>query len=778
MQEAKQEITQGIAKEIKKVAVIGAGVMGAGIAAQVANAGIPVVLLDVVPGGAAKAVEKMLKTQPAPFMSAKAAKLVTPGDTHKDLGLVADCDWIIEAIIERLDVKQELYGKLETVRQPGSIVSSNTSTIPLASLVEHQSHAFAHDFCITHFFNPPRYMRLLEVVKGEATGAGVVETVSRFADIALGKTIVPCKDRPGFIANRLGIFWMNCAMIEAFDLGLEVEEADAVMGKPFGIPRTGVFGLMDLVGIDLGPHLVESLMATLPQNDAFRSMYRDVPLIEKMIAGGYTGRKGKGGFYRLDRAAGKKGKQAISLSTGEYRPEIKPDLPALEGRVNLKALMSGNDKISRYAARVMGQTLSYALSLVPEVADDIDAVDEAMRLGYNWKFGPFELADQLGADWLAEKLGAEGLAVPPTLKRAVGRSFYRIEANQREQLGNDGAYHVIARPEGVILLADIKRASKPLLKNGSAAVWDIGDGVACFEFTSKMNALDPDTMTLLGKTIGLVKEKFKALVVYNEADNFSVGANLGIAMFAANMAAWDQIEASTMLGQMTYKSLKYAPFPTVGAPSGMALGGGCEILLHCSHIQAHAETYMGLVECGVGLLPGWGGCKEMLTRWTQFGRLPKGPMPPIGKVFEMISTATVSKSAADAKELLFLRPSDSITMNRNRLLADAKAKALEMAKAYVPPKPVELTLPGKTAAVGMHLAAESLHRRGIATSHDLVVADGLALVLSGGDADLTKPTSEDELYALERKGLGQLIRTSGTLARIEHMLDTGKPLRN
>jgi 3-hydroxyacyl-CoA dehydrogenase len=765
-------------QDIKKVAVIGAGVMGAGIAAQIANAGVPVVLLDVVPNGAAKAVEKMLKTQPAPFMSAKAAKLITPGTTTDDLGLVADCDWIVEAIIERLDTKQELYGKLEAVRKQGSIVSSNTSTIPLGSLVEKRSAAFAHDFCITHFFNPPRYMRLLEVVKGEATGAGVVETVSRFADIVLGKTIVPCKDRPGFIANRLGIFWMNCAMIEAVDLDLEVEEADAVMGKPFGIPRTGIFGLMDLVGIDLGPHLVESMMATLPADDAFRKMYRDVPLVEKMIAGGYTGRKGKGGFYRLNRVEGGKAKEALSLKTGEYRPEIKPDLPALAGRANIKAIMSGNDKISRYAARVMGQTLSYALSLVPEVADDIDAVDEAMRLGYNWKFGPFELADQLGTDWLAEKLTAEKIFVPPRLKQAAGRSFYRIEEGRRQQLGGDDAYHDIVRPEGVILLADIKRTAKPVLKNGSAALWDIGDGVACFEFTSKMNALDPETMTLLGKAIALVKEKFKALVIYNEADNFSVGANLGLAMFAANIAAWDQVEASTMLGQMTYKSLKYASFPTVGAPAGMALGGGCEILLHCAHVQAHAETYMGLVETGVGLLPGWGGCKEMLMRWATLGTLPKGPMPPVAKVFEIISTATVSKSAAEAKELLFLRPSDGITMNRNRLLADAKAKALDLAKAYTPPKPVELTLPGPTAAVGMKLAAESFHRRGIATDHDLVVAENLGMVLAGGDADVTKPITEDELYAAERKGFGRLIRTAGTLARIEHMLETGKPLRN
>ncbi|HXP95197.1 MAG TPA: 3-hydroxyacyl-CoA dehydrogenase NAD-binding domain-containing protein, partial [Telmatospirillum sp.] len=700
--------------EIRKVAVIGAGVMGAGIAAQVANAGLPVVLLDIVKDGAVsrsgiaeEAVQKMLKADPAPFMSKAAAKLITTGNIEDHLNLLADCDWIVEAVIERLDIKQALYQKIDKARKAGSVVSSNTSTIPLASLTAGLSDDFARDFCVTHFFNPPRYMRLLEVVTGEKTRPDAVEDVSRFADIALGKSVVACKDRPGFIANRLGVFWMQCAVAEANDLGLEVEEADAVIGRPMGIPKTGVFGLIDLVGLDLMPHVMGSMIGLLPDDDPLQAVRRDMPLIEKMIAEGYTGRKGKGGFYRLNRAGGGKIKEAMSLATGEYRPQIKPDLEALSAtRNDLKGLLSFPDKAGRYARRVLGQTLAYAASLVPEAADDIASVDEAMRLGYNWKWGPFELIDQLGAVWLAELLTAEGVVVPSLLTLAGDRTFYRTQDGKRQYLGTDGAYHDIVRPDGVLLLADLKLDRQPVLKNGSAALWDIGDGVACFEFTSKMNALDPDTMALLGKSLKIVGKQFKALVVYNEGSNFSAGANLGLALFAANIAAWDQIEQLVAAGQETYRALKYSSFPVVGAPSGLALGGGCEILLHCDAVQAHAEAYVGLVECGVGLVPAWGGCKEMLSRWSAPGRLPNGPMPAIAKVFETVSTATVAKSAAEAKELLFLRPTDGITMNRTRLLADAKAKALSLVDGYVPPQPIELSLPGESARVGLQMAAE------------------------------------------------------------------------
>jgi 3-hydroxyacyl-CoA dehydrogenase len=771
---------------IKHATVIGSGVMGAGIAAQIANAGIPVLLLDIVPAGQANrsalaegAIARMQKTEPAPFMSAQAARLVTAGNIEDDLPKIAGSDWIVEAIVERLDIKQALYAKLDAVRKPGTVISSNTSTIPLAQLTEGRSEAFQRDFLITHFFNPPRYMRLLEIVTGPKTDPALTRVVSDFADLRLGKSVVHCKDSPGFIANRLGVYWLQVGVVEAIDAGLTIEEADAVIGKPLGIPKTGVFGLIDLVGLDLMPHINASLSKALPAGDAFHAANRELPLIKKMIAEGYTGRKGKGGFYRLNRAGGGKLKESIDLVTGEYRPERKAELAevAAAGK-NLRTLLSSPSKIGRYAWRVVAQTLVYAAALVPEAAEEIIAIDEAMRLGYNWKAGPFEIIDALGADWFVARLEEAKLPVPPLLRAAVGRTFYAQADGVRQYLGRDGAYHQLHRPAGVLLLEDIKRVSKPVLKNASASVWDIGDGVLCFEFTSKSNSLDEAIIALLGKTIPLVKAKYKALVIYNEGTNFSVGANLGLAIFAANIAAWSEIDKLIAGGQQVYKALKYAPFPVVSAPAGMALGGGCEILLHSDAIQAHAESYIGLVECGVGLLPGWGGCWEMLARWSASGLLPHGPMPAASKVFETVSTATVSKSAAQAKELLFLRPNDGITMNRYRLLADAKARALQLAEGYVPPQPVELRLPGPAGRLAFSSAAQSFHRRGLATVHDLVVSDELAGVLSGGSADIVDPVSEDDVLELEREAFMRLMKTGGTLARIEHLLVTGKPLRN
>lgn len=768
--------------EIAKVAVIGAGVMGAGIAAHVANAGVPVLLLDIVPPGADNrnviaegAIAKMQKADPAPFMSKSAVRLVTPGNTEDDLEKLADCDWIIEAVVEKLDVKQALYRRVDAVRKTGSVVSSNTSTIPFAALTKGLGEKFARDFLITHFFNPPRYMRLLEIVTGPQTRADALEAVERFCDFKLGKSIVHCKDRPGFIGNRLGIFWMQTAVVEAFDQGLEVEEADAVMGKPLGFPKTGVFGLLDLVGLDLMPHIHASMTGALPKSDPYQQAVRDLPLIDRMLAEGYTGRKGKGGFYRLTRDGANKRKESLSLKTGEYRPHQKAELDIPK---DVKAQLASDSKAGRYAWAVMARTLSYAAMLVPEAVDDIASVDEAMRLGFAWKQGPFELIDRLGTEWFVARLEKEGLPVPELLRTAAGRPFYRVENGRRQMLGTDGDYHDVVRPDGVLMLEDIKRTREPLLKNGSAALWDIGDGVACFEFTSKMNTVDADIMGLLAKATKLVARDFKAMVIYNEGPAFSAGANLGLALFAVNIAAWPILEQMIMEGQAVYKGLKYAPFPVVGAPSGLALGGGCEILLHCDALQAHAESYIGLVECGVGLIPAWGGCKEMLHRWSTLGKLPKGPMPAVAKVFEMISTATVAKSAAEAKEMLFLRPTDGITMNRYRLLADAKAKALELARDYAPPKEPEFVLPGESAAVAMNLAAESFHRRGLATKHDVVVSGALAEVLSGGDTDVTRTLHESDILALEFSRFQKLLHHPDTLARIEHILETGKPLRN
>ncbi len=773
--------------DIRKVAVIGAGVMGAGIAAHVTNAGIPVVLLDIVPPNASDrsviaktAVEKMLKTDPAPFMHPKNAKLITAGNIEDDLGLLGDCDWIIEAVIERLDVKQALYHKLESVRRPDAIVSSNTSSIRLGTLMAGMPDSFQQHFLITHFFNPPRYMRLLEIAVGAQTQPEVVDRIRQFCDIQLGKGVVFTNDTPGFIANRIGIYWIQTAILEAIHLGLSVEEADAVVGRPMGIPKTGVFGLSDLVGIDIMPHLMQTMRQGLAPDDPLLEKMVLPDVISNMLQNGYNGRKGKGGFYRINREHGNKVKESINLKTGTYAPSQAARLASVEAarKGGLPALIAASDKGADYAWRVLSQTLSYAASLLPEVSNNIPAIDQAMRLGYNWQYGPFELIDQIGADNFAKRLSADAKPVPRLVEQARAQGFYRTENGEVQYLSLDGNYANLQRPAGVLLLADIKRHSKPLAKNPSAGLWDIGDGVVCLEFTSKMNAMDPQIIAMLEHALSIIPQRYQALVLYNEADNFSVGANLGLVLFSANMASWDLIESMQHNGQNVYKAMKYAPFPVVGAPSGMALGGGCEILLHCAAIQAHAETYMGLVEVGVGVIPGWGGCKEMLQRWSLNPKRPGGYIAPVAKAFEIISMATVAKSAQEARDYLFLRPSDAITMNRDRLLADAKAKALSMVEHYQAPAMPEISLPGQTAKVAMQLAVNDFQLQGKVTPHDAVVADALSNMLSGDDTDMTQTLNEDELFALERKYFMQLLRTPATLARIEHMLETGKPLRN
>ncbi|TXH39118.1 MAG: 3-hydroxyacyl-CoA dehydrogenase/enoyl-CoA hydratase family protein [Rhodospirillaceae bacterium] len=774
---------------IRKACVIGAGVMGSGIAAQIANAGIPVLLLDIVPKEATNrnaiaegAIAKLLKADPAPLMSSAAAKLITPGNIDDDLDKLADIDWIVEAVIEKIEIKQSLYRKLIDKRQPGSIVSSNTSTIPLAQLTEGLPEAFARDFCITHFFNPPRYMRLLEVVGGPKTDPAQIARIAAFGDIALGKTIVRGKDTPGFVANRIGVYWMQAAVIHALDLGLTVEMADAIMGRPIGAPKTGIFALLDLVGLDLMPHVDASLAASLPAGDPYLSIRRDFPLLTKMIADGYTGRKGKGGFYRLNTEGGKKVKESINLKTGAYAPSTAARLESADAaKGGLRALVTHADAGGQYAWRVLSGMLSYAASLMPAIADDIVAVDQAIRTGFNFKRGPFEMIDELGAAWFADALRKENRPVPDFLETAArAGSFYKVENGRLQHLGLDGSYRPVERADGVLLLRDIKLAGKPILKNGSASLWDIGDGVACLEFHSKMNAIDPDTLTLIKQSLDHVGKNMKALVLHNEADNFSVGANIGLALFAANIAMWPMIDDLIGQGIAVYKAIKYAPFPVVGAPSGMALGGGCEVLLHCSAIQAHAETYIGLVEVGVGLIPGWGGCAEMLIRYQpQSAKEPKGPMPPVALAFETISLAKVAKSAAEAKQLRFLRRDDGITMNRDRLLADAKAKALALVAAgHQPPKPAELRLPGPSGKTALTLAVDGFVAQGKALAHDRTVSLTLAEALTGGTTDMTETIGEDQVNKLAKQGFMSLLRTEPTLARMEHMLSTGKPLRN
>lgn len=763
---------------IERVAVIGAGVMGACIAAQIANAGVAVDLLDIVPKGsdqrnaiADMAIARLLETTPPALMHPKNARLLTPGNIEDHLERLKDADWVIEAVIEDPTIKQNLYRSLDAVCGPETLISSNTSTLPLSLLSKDFPDSFKRRFMITHFFNPPRYMRLLELVASPALDPILLDAVRRFADIKLGKGCVLCNDSPGFIANRIGTFWMQTAVLEAIAKGLQVEQCDAAMAS-FGIPKTGVFGLLDLIGLDLMPHVLHSFKQSLPSDDALSRICQVPPLLQSMVDQGLTGRKGAGGFYRLQVTDGSKLKQAIDLHTGVYRPAEASGKHKAE---DMRAFLDGSGILNAYSWRVLSDTLSYSAGLIPEIAADIDAIDTAMRLGYNWLYGPFELLNQLGIEWFVDKLQHEKRPIPALL--ADRQALYRVENAQLQFKDNHNSYQPVARPEGVVLLSDIKLSRSALLSNPSASLWDIGDGLACLEFHSKMNTLDMDILKLIQQSLSVVQQDFRGLVIYNEEDNFSAGANLTLLVAAIKHQDWQAVADIIRLGQQSYRALKYAPFPVVGAPTGLALGGGCEILLHCDAIAAHAELYVGLVEVGVGLIPGWGGCKELLRRWLAFPKLPGGPLPPIAKTFETIGLAKVSKSAQEAREQLFLAKTDPITMNKARLLADAKRLAIDLAQDYQPPEPASYPLPGKSAWAALDMAVRNLQATGKASAYDVEISRQLATVLSGG-ADITRPLSEQDVLDLELEAFLYLVQQPATLARLEHMLKTGKPLRN
>ncbi len=780
---------------INKVAVIGAGVMGAGIAAQLANAGLEVELLDRVDAqrypddndGVAKgAIDALLKNKPAAFMHKKNARRLRAGNTTDNLDRLKDCDLIIEAVFEDPKVKFDIFQKIDAHRKAGSIVASNTSTIPLKNLVEGQSDQFKKDFVITHFFNPPRYMPLLELITSADNPPALVRDITRFMEEKMGKGVVVCNDTPGFIANRIGTFWIQAAINEAHDKGLSVEEADALIGRPMGIPKTGIFGLVDLVGLDLMPKISASLLSKLPADDGYVAINRDYPVITKMIADGYTGRKGKGGFYRL---GPNKEKLAVDLATGAERPQVsKVRLPALEAskKGGLKALIASPDKGGLYAWAVLSQTLVYAAEHAHTVSDSILSVDAAMKLGYNWKYGPFELLDKVGVDNVIARLEAEGRTVPALLRTAAGKTFYRVEGGKLQYLTQDGTYATVVRPEGVLLLSDIKRAQKPVASNYKkigplelgANLWDIGDGVLCLEFASTGNSLEFFSMAMLNKACDMIEapnSAYKALVIHNEGDNFSVGANLKLAVWAVQARQYWIINKLIKKGQATMKRIKYAPFPVVSAPAGMALGGGCEVLLHSDHVQAHAETYPGLVEVGVGLLPAWGGSTELLTRAKQNKKLPAGMMPAVATVFETISTAKVGTSAQEARDLLILRESDGITMNKQRPLADAKKKALELAADYKAPQPFTMELPGDAGEAALNLAVDGFYAKGAVTGYDVVVSNKVAKVLTGGDeAGPGVTITQDYLRELERRHFLELVRDHRTVNRIVKTLPPNK----
>ncbi len=637
---------------ISKVAVIGAGVMGASIAAHISNAGISVYLLDVVLKNnrnrnqvAETAIKQLTSVQPAAFMRPANARLITPGNIEDHLDKVAEVDWVIEAVVEDPAIKKNLYQQLNVLCVPDTVISSNTSTLPLSVLIDGLPETFTRRFFISHFFNPPRYMPLLEVVLGSMTEPDRVKPVLKFADYQLGKGLVYCKDTPGFIANRIGIYWLQCGMTHAMAMGLTIEQADAAL-QPFGIPKTGIFALLDLVGLDLMPAIMVSMKKALPEADAFQQMSHIPELVNEMIAKGYTGRKGKGGFYRLNTAGGKRIKESIDLKTGDYHTSIK-SLDAGDSeitRASLQALLLDDDVIGDYRWQVLSKTLCYCAEIFSDIANNITDIDKAMVLGYHWQWGPFELLDELHVDWFVERLESEGRAVPELLKQKL--ALYDRSKRTTSYLLSSGQYQAIITPPGVLNLSDAKQQNSAVLENSSASLWDLGDGVVCLEFHSKMNALDFDTLSLIRQSIDKIRQEFVALVIYNEADNFSVGANLKLLTTAINRQSWHEIEVMITEGQETFGALKYAPFPVVGAPSGLALGGGCEVLLHCDAIEAHSELYMGLVEVGVGLIPGWGGCKEYLHRCLHKTRKTMGPMPAIIKGFNTVAMAEVRQQMA------------------------------------------------------------------------------------------------------------------------------------
>lgn len=770
------------ALRVKRAAVIGAGSMGSGIAAQFANAGVPVDLLDLPGEGAADrdgparaGVARQLKARG--FMHEDAVALVRTGNTEDDLQRLAEADWIVEAVIENLDVKRDLYAKIDAVRKPGSIVSSNTSTIPRAKLVELASPAFARDFVITHFFNPPRVMRLVELVCDEGAPSDLRQAVTAAAETALGKRVIDCRDTPGFIANRIGCFWMAAAAKAAIDAGLTVEEADAV-NAALGIPRTGVFGLLDLIGLDLVPHVWGSLMSALPGDDRLQKF--DLPkdvVIRRLIETGRLGRKTKAGFYRMssDRRL-----EALDLDTLDYRlsePAAPGALPG--GGRDVGALLQADDRFGRYAWRLFREVFLYCCENGAEIAADIEAIDTAITLGYAWKKGPFRLAEAYGLERLAARLEAEAEPAPALLSAALtAGGFYTADGRP---LSVDGAWAVKKQGAALADLAAARSAGAPIIENDAASLWNLGDGVACFEMHTKMNSFAPGVFDLLEQTIERGGRDFGALVVGNDDPRtFSAGADLKLFVGMTERRAWDEIEAYLARGQSLFRALRYAPFPTVGALHGIAIGGAVELMLHFSATVTHAELDIGLSEAKIGIAPGWGGCAQLLRRAQSAASGPKGPAAVASVVFDLVYAAERSSSARHACALGYLRDCDTIVMNRDHLLATAKDMARGLAEGgYAPPQEPVFVLGGASAKAGLMNKVAAMRAAGAVTDHDVRVASALADIVTGGpDADPATPVSETEIMDLERRAVVGLAQTEETQERIRHVLAHGKILRN
>lgn len=764
--------------------------MGAGIAGQVANAGVDVLLLDV-PGDednpnavAQRGLDRLSNAASPGLMESSCAQRIQVGNIRDHLALLEDCDWIAEAVVERLDIKHQLYRSLEPHLSDNAILSSNTSTIPIRLLTDGMPEQVRERFAITHFFNPVRFMRLLELVRGEHTKDEVMQSLAHFCEQQLGKGVVDCADTPGFLANRVGCFAIQCALHEAFDAGLSPQEADAIFGRPMGIPKTGVFGLYDLIGIDLMSDVAKSLVGILPAQDPFHKVGSPLPQMVKMIANGQTGSKGGKGFYRESEAGGQ---QVFDFATEQYVDFNRPSIAvATHAEIHgVKELLKDNSVHGEYAWRVLSKTLCYAAALIPEVGNDPLAIDDAMKLGYNWVKGPFELIDEVGPTQFVERLKEEQSEIPPYLQLIAeagsDNSCYRVKDThyQRQTLQADDrlVWKSIDRGAGVARLNELRNTLRVADRNNSASWYEYQD-VALVEFHTKANALDSDSMLILAGALDAVPVRgLKGLVVHNDAQHFSCGVNLSRVRDFYQQEDWSGLDAFLNHFQQTCRRMSQANFPVVAAPVGMSIGGGFEVVLHAQQVIAHANSVTGLVESMVGLVPAGGGCKETLYRWKEKLGLPDNDISGASwKTFMNIGTAKTSTSPQIAQDQAMLYESDTYLMNRDRLL-DAAVQRVKSTRLVHRQRP-DLSMPGHPVFAAMNQWLDKAHDAGHITEHDCVVGRAVARIASGGDIEPGTLWSEQDLFDAERHVFLELAQTQATQARINSMLDLGQTLRN
>ena len=739
--------------KIKNVVVIGSGTMGSGIAAHLCNANIPVTLLDLKTEISEKARDRIHKSRPPLLIDKSKINNIKVGNINDNFDVVKDADWVVEAVVERIDIKHQIYEKIFKARKEGAIISSNTSSIPIKVLSQHLTDVEKKDFCITHFFNPVRYMGLLEIVKNENNDLDKINKLKEFCEIELGKGAIVCNDTPGFLGNRVGVYAMQIAMTEAFKMKLSVEEADAIFGRPMGIPKTGVFGLYDLIGIDLMADVLKSFIKELPKTDEFHEVAKEIPLVKKLIETGYTGRKGKGGFYRMNKAGATKVMEAINLETGDYAPSKKIDIKS--DKVDLKGLINREDKYGEYAWSVISKIIKYASSLVPGITKEFNDIDEAMRLGFNWAKGPFEMLEEIGVENFYNKIDDFG-----------GNSFLENLSKNK----NEDFYGERQKYTNIETLGKVKKTASSLDGNDSAKIYRFND-YNIVEFTTKANALDYDSMDALKKATD------KPLIIINESMQFSAGVNLTYTMQFADKKDFKSIEKFIKYFQETCKHLKYSKYPVISAPSGLTLGGGFEVMVQSNFVASHTNIVVGLVETIVGLIPAGGGCKEMLARWMDTEQAKSDPNYAPLKVFDIIGYGKTATSPVEAEPMKYLRPTDKKIMNRNSLLEVSK-KILNENKDFRPPEELKFNLPGKSVIGEMDKILEKLYNDKIILDHGVEVAKELAHVLSGGETTIEKTLSEDDLFKLELDAFMRLIETQKTQDRIKHTLATGKPLVN